>query len=57
VPDVDALTRLVADVAAAGSRIVSVWPRRDSLEDRFLREVRGGAGDGVEPREDAGGRS
>lgn len=39
VPDVDALTRLVADVAGAGGQVVSVWPRRDTLEDLFLREV------------------
>jgi ABC-2 type transport system ATP-binding protein len=39
VPDVDALTRLVADVAAGGGQVVSVWPRRDTLEDLFLREV------------------
>jgi ABC-2 type transport system ATP-binding protein len=54
VPDVDALTRLVADVAAGGARIVSVWPRRDSLEDRFLREVRGRGGDAAEPRHGPG---
>lgn len=44
VPDVAALTRLVADVAASEANVASVWPRRESLEDRFLREVRGDDG-------------
>ena len=39
VPDVEMLTRLVAEVADGGGQVVSVWPRRDTLEDLFLREV------------------
>jgi len=38
-PDVDALGRLLAGVQAGGSQVVSVWPRRETLEDRFLQEV------------------
>jgi len=50
VPDVATMTRLVADVAAAGGQVVSVWPRRETLEDLFLREVGGPAT--TESRED-----
>ena len=39
VPDVESLTRLVAEVADGGGQVASVWPRRDTLEDLFLREV------------------
>ena len=39
VPDVEALGRLLAAVPGDGGRVVSVWPRRESLEDLFLREV------------------
>ena len=39
VPDVQSLTRLLAAVADSGGQVVSVWPRRDTLEDLFLREV------------------
>jgi ABC-2 type transport system ATP-binding protein len=41
VPDVEALTRLLGLVAGSGCRVLSIWPRRDSLEEVFLREVRG----------------
>lgn len=36
VPDVAALTELLAGVAASGGQVTSVWPRRDTLEDLFL---------------------
>ncbi len=39
VDGVPALTRLLAAVPAAGGEVVSVWPRRESLEDLFLREI------------------
>jgi hypothetical protein len=39
VPDVDALTRLLTDVQAEGGQVLSVWPRRETLEDLFLRKV------------------
>ena len=39
VPDVDALTRLLAAVRESGGRVLSVWPYRETLEDLFLKEV------------------
>src|SRR5262249_14553164 len=39
VPDPQALTRLLHAVESAGGDVVSVWPRRESLEDLFLREI------------------
>jgi ABC-2 type transport system ATP-binding protein len=40
VDDVEALTRLLLATTACGGQVTSVWPRRESLEDLFLREVR-----------------
>ncbi len=45
VPDVETLTRLLAATPAAGGQVVSVWPRRETLEDLFLRHV-GAAAEG-----------
>jgi len=39
VDGVPALTALLAAVPAAGGEVISVWPRRESLEDLFLREI------------------
>jgi len=39
VADVEALTRLMATVNPSGAQVVSVWPRRETLEDLFLREI------------------
>ncbi|MCP3979083.1 MAG: ABC transporter ATP-binding protein [bacterium] len=39
VPDVHALTRLLNLLESDGCQVLSVWPRRESLEDMFLREV------------------
>jgi len=39
VEDVPSLTKLLAAVPAAGAEVLSVWPRRESLEDLFLREI------------------
>jgi ABC-2 type transport system ATP-binding protein len=39
VDGVPSLTRLLATVPAAGGEVVSVWPRRETLEDLFLREI------------------
>jgi ABC-2 type transport system ATP-binding protein len=39
VDDVAALTPLLAAVSGAGGEVVSVWPRRETLEDLFLREI------------------
>ena len=39
VGDVAALTRVLAAVPAAGGEVLSVWPRRETLEDLFLREI------------------
>jgi ABC-2 type transport system ATP-binding protein len=43
VPDVEGLGRLLAATGQAGGQVLSVWPRRETLEDLFLREV-GAAG-------------
>jgi ABC-2 type transport system ATP-binding protein len=47
VRDVAELAGLLSAVRAAGGQVTSVWPRRDTLEDLFLREVRSRA-----PREE-----
>jgi ABC-2 type transport system ATP-binding protein len=39
VADVDALARLLAAVQSSGAQVASLWPRRETLEDLFLREV------------------
>ena len=39
VAGVPALTQLLAAVPAAGGEVLSVWPRRETLEDLFLREI------------------
>jgi ABC-2 type transport system ATP-binding protein len=38
-PGFDALAPVVSAVTAAGGTIAGVWPRRESLEDLFLREI------------------
>ncbi len=47
VPDAEALTRLLGWALGHGVRVTSVSPRRESLEDRFLREVGARAREGV----------
>ncbi len=42
VPDVEALARVLSAARAAGGEVASVWPRRETLEDLFLREVAAG---------------
>jgi ABC-2 type transport system ATP-binding protein len=47
VADAARLARLIDAVHHGGGQVLSVWPRRDTLEDLFLRELgrdRGGAG-------------
>ena len=39
VDGVPSLTKLLAAVPASGGEVVSVWPRRETLEDLFLREI------------------
>ena len=39
VGDEDALARLIDAVRGRGSRVVGIWPRRETLEDLFLRQV------------------
>ena len=39
VPDVEGLARVLASVQAEGGQVTSVWPRRETLEDLFMREV------------------
>ncbi len=40
VPDVESLTRLLMAATARGAQVTSVWPKRDSLEDLFVREAK-----------------
>jgi len=46
VPDVEALTRLLAAVQRVGGQVTSIWPRRRTLEDIFLEEVGKTRGEG-----------
>ena len=39
VPDVEALTRLLSACERSCAQVLSIWPRRDTLEDLFMREV------------------
>jgi len=39
VEGVPSLAKLLAAVPAAGGEVLSVWPRRETLEDLFLREI------------------
>jgi ABC-2 type transport system ATP-binding protein len=39
VADVEALSRLLDATRREGGVVLSVWPRRDTLEDLFLREI------------------
>ena len=39
VPDIAALGRLLIAVSGSRAEVVSVWPRRESLEDLFMKEV------------------
>lgn len=49
VTDAAGLGRVLAGIDAAGGQVTAVWPRRESLEDLFLRELGRSAGVG-EPR-------
>jgi ABC-2 type transport system ATP-binding protein len=44
VPDVQALTRLLGAIERAGGQVTAVFPRRETLEDLFLREIANGKG-------------
>jgi hypothetical protein len=44
VGDVDALGQLLLVARDSGAAVVSVWPKRKTLEDLFLDEVGRGAG-------------
>lgn len=39
VDGVASLTTLLTSLSGSGAEVVSVWPRRESLEDLFLREI------------------
>jgi ABC-2 type transport system ATP-binding protein len=39
VDGIASLTHLLTALAGSGAEVVSVWPRRESLEDLFLREI------------------
>ena len=45
VADVEALRELLDRVREGAGQVVSVWPRRDTLEDLFLERVGAGASD------------
>jgi ABC-2 type transport system ATP-binding protein len=44
VADVDALARVLGAVRESGAQVLSVWPRKDTLEDLFMREIGGDVG-------------
>lgn len=39
VPDIAALTRLLSGAQRHGTDVLSVWPRRETLEDLFMRKI------------------
>ena len=39
VHDVRVLARLLDSLQQSGSQVLSIWPRKDTLEDLFLREI------------------
>lgn len=39
VPDIEALRALLDRVGEGGGQVVSVWPRRDTLEDLFMQRI------------------
>jgi len=41
VPDLDALGPTLAAVQSANCQLLSVWPRKDTLEDLFMRQIEG----------------
>ncbi len=41
VADVAALARLLDRVQSGGGQVLSIWPRKETLEDLFLREIGG----------------
>lgn len=47
VADIAALTRLLERLRDSGGQVISVWPRRDTLEDLFLRELESPAQEGI----------
>ena len=40
VDDLDTLSTLLLRVKECGAQVRSVWPKRKTLEDLFLREIR-----------------
>ena len=46
VPDLESLSELMAIVRESGATVSSVWPKRKTLEDLFLREIRDHERDG-----------
>jgi ABC-2 type transport system ATP-binding protein len=49
VSDVDQLGPLLQAIRQAGGEVLSIWPRRDTLEDLFLREIGSGRSSGAQP--------
>jgi ABC-2 type transport system ATP-binding protein len=50
VPDIEGLGRLLAVAETSGATVVSVWPRRETLEDLFMREIGAGGDAGASSR-------
>ncbi len=48
VPDLDSLGLLLIAVRERGGEVTSVWPKRQTLEDLFLREIGRAGGEGRE---------
>jgi len=44
VADLETLEPLLARVRETGGQVLAIWPRRETLEDRFLQEVGGSPG-------------
>lgn len=49
VADVAALSDVMQRVERGGGHVVSVWPRRETLEDLFMKEIGKGTGKGAQP--------
>jgi hypothetical protein len=51
VSDIEALRELLDRVRETGGQVVSVWPRRDTLEDLFMEKI------GAQPSSEAAEKS
>jgi ABC-2 type transport system ATP-binding protein len=47
VSDLESLAELMVVVRESGAQVFSIWPKRKTLEDLFLQEIRAGGPDGM----------